>query len=109
MTLCIDRGKAASGSRLIDSGPNLDMPIDYRKIRNITARDIENALFRDGYLLIHSTGSHRRYLQEETGRRVSISWHGRGNTFRIGTLRSIIEAQAQWTDADLIRLGLMRD
>lgn len=85
------------------------MPIDYQQIRNITAREIENALFRDGFLLTRSTGSHRRYSHEASGRRVSISWHGRSQTFKPSTLRSIIERQARWTEADLIRLGLIRD
>ncbi len=85
------------------------MPIDYQQIRNMTAREIEAALFRDGFVLSRSTGSHRRYHHEATNRKVSISWHGRAQTFRIATLRSIIEAQAQWTEADLIRLGLLHD
>ena len=85
------------------------MPMDYQQIRNITAREIEAALFRDGFVLSRSTGSHRRYCHEGTNRRVSISWHGGGQTFKLGTLRSIIERQARWTEADLIRLGLIRD
>ncbi len=85
------------------------MPINYQRIRNITAREIESGLFRDGFILHHATGSHRRYYHEATNRKVSISWHSRGQTFRITTLRSIIEAQARWTEADLIRLGLLRN
>ena len=85
------------------------MPINYQRIRNVAAREIENALLRDGFLLNYSTGSHRRYVHEETNRRVSISWHGQSQTFKPGTLRSIIERQAQWTEADLIRLGLIRN
>ena len=85
------------------------MTINYQRIRNITAREIENALFRDGFLLTRSTDSHRRYSHEASGRRVSISWHSRSQTFKPGTLRSIIELQAQWTEADLIRLGLIRN
>lgn len=85
------------------------MPIDYQQIRNITAREIENALFRDGFLLTRSTGSPRRYSHEASGRRVSISWHSRSQTFKPSTLRSIIERQANWTEADLIRLGLIHN
>ena len=85
------------------------MPIDYRQIRNITAREIEDALFRDGFLLTRSTGSHRRYSHEASGRRVSISWYSRSQTFKPNTLRSIIERQARWTEADLTRLGLIRN
>ena len=85
------------------------MPINFQLIRNLTAREIESALFRDGFVLSRSTGSHRRYYHEATDRRVSISWHSGGQTFKPGTLRSIVEAQAQWTEADLIRLGLIRN
>lgn len=85
------------------------MPINYQQIRNITARELETALFKDGFVLSRSTGSHRRYHLEAPKRKVTISWHGSGQTFRLATLRSIIEAQAQWTEEDLIRLGLIRD
>ena len=85
------------------------MLINYQRVRNVTARDVENALFRDGFVLIRSTGSHRRYYHESTNRRVSISWHSAGQTFKPATLRSIIERQACWTEADLIRLGLIRN
>lgn len=83
------------------------MPINYQQIRNITAREIEAALFRDGFVLSRSTGSHRRYYHEASERKVTVSWHGSGRTFRLATLRRIIEVQAQWTEADLLRLGLI--
>ena len=85
------------------------MPIEYRRIRNITAREIQTALLRDGFELVRSAGSHRHYYHEATKRKVTVFWHGSGQTFRLTTLRSIIEAQAQWAMADLIRLGLIRD
>ena len=85
------------------------MPINYQQIRNITAKEIEAALFRDGFVLSRSKGSHRRYYHEATQRRATVSWHGSGQTFRLATLRSIIEVQAQWAEDDLLRLGLIRD
>lgn len=85
------------------------MPINYQQIRNITARELENALVRDGFLVRKSKSGHRNYRHEPTGRRVTIAWHGAGQTFVIKTLRMIIEDQAQWTEADLIRLGLIRN
>ena len=85
------------------------MPINYRLIRNIAAREIQTALLRDGFELIRSTGSHRRYYHEATKRKVTVSWHGRSQTFRLTTLHSIVEGQARWTEADLIRLGLISD
>ena len=83
--------------------------INYRRISSLTAREIERALLRDGFVLIRSTGSHRRYSHEAADRKVTLPWHGRGQTFRPGTLRRIIAIQAQWTEADLIRLGLLPD
>ena len=85
------------------------MPINYRQIRNITARELAAALVRDGFRQERSTGNHRRYYDRATGRRVSLSWHGGGRTFKIATLSSIIEEQAKWTEADLIRLKLIRE
>lgn len=85
------------------------MPIDYQQIRNVTAREIENALFRDGFILTRQKGSQRRYSHDATKRKVSLHWHGGGKTFPIGTLRSIIEAQAQWAEEDLTRLGLINN
>jgi hypothetical protein len=40
---------------------------------------------------------------------VTLSFHSSGETFRTGTLRSIIEIQARWSDLDLRRLGLLQD
>lgn len=97
----------AVGANIEGNESYLNRAVNYQQIRNVSAREIENALFRDGFILSHQTGSHRRYSHEAFGRRVSISWHGRSQTFKIATLRSIVEAQAQWTEADLIRLGLI--
>ena len=84
------------------------MPINYQRISSITARELESGLLRDGFTLARSTSSQRRYRDDATGRRVSLHWHGGGRTFKIATLSSIIEEQAKWTEADLIRLKLMR-
>ena len=85
------------------------MPINYQQIRNITAREIESALFRDGFVPVGRGGGHRQYRDYATHRNVTLAWHGRGQTLSLGTLRRIIERQAQWTEEDLIRLGLIRD
>ena len=85
------------------------MPINYQRIRNITALEIESALFRDGFVPARRGGGHRQYRHDATNRNVTLAWHGRGQTLSLGTLRRIIERQAQWTEADLIRLGLIRD
>jgi predicted RNA binding protein YcfA (HicA-like mRNA interferase family) len=65
------------------------------------------ALIRDGFELRHQARSHRRYRHRD-GRRVTVSCHRLSETFRPKTLRSMIEDQARWSAADLIRLRLLR-
>lgn len=101
------RGNYPSDSR--DEQSRVSMPINYQRVRNLTAREIENALFRDGFVLVRRGGGHRQYHHDATNRNVTLAWHGRGQTLSLGTLRRIIERQARWTEADLIRLGLIRD
>ena len=84
-------------------------PINYRQLRSLTAREIANALVRDGFQLLRQNGSHRQYGHEATKRRVTLAYHSSGQTFSVDRLRRMIEAQAQWTEADLIRLGLLHD
>lgn len=84
------------------------MPIDYAKLRGLTAREITSALLREGFLLDRQKGSHQLYRHAD-GRRVTVSFHRPGETFKPKTLRSIIERQARWTDVDLRRLGLLKD
>jgi len=81
------------------------MTIDYSKLRSITARQLTTALHADGFELQRQKGSHRHYRHAD-GRRVTLSFHHSGDTFRIGTLRSIIEVQARWTADDLSRVKL---
>lgn len=84
------------------------MPINYQRIRNVTAGELESALFRDGFERVRINGSHRHYRNNRTGRKAMLAWHGRGQTLSLAILRRFIEAQAGWTEADLIRLKLMR-
>lgn len=81
--------------------------IDWRRLRNVTAREIVNALIRDGFAFSNQRGSHQRYRHPD-GRRVTVTFHRAGDTFPIGTLRSMIETQARWTEDDLRRLSLLR-
>jgi predicted RNA binding protein YcfA (HicA-like mRNA interferase family) len=83
------------------------MTIEYAKLRSITARQLASALSADGFALHRQKGSHRHYRHSD-GRRVTLSFHHSGDTFPVGTLRSIIEIQARWTEHDLQRLGLSR-
>ena len=83
------------------------MPLDWSRLRGVTTREVIRALGQDGFLLRRQTGSHRIYRHPD-GRKVTVSFHRPGQTFRIGTLRRMIQDQAQWTAADLRRLGLLR-
>ncbi len=81
--------------------------LEWRRLRNLTAREIINALARDGFVFHNQRGSHQRYRHLD-GRRVTVTFHRASDTFPIGTLRSMIEIQAQWTEDDLRRLNLLR-
>jgi predicted RNA binding protein YcfA (HicA-like mRNA interferase family) len=81
--------------------------IDWRQLRNRTAREIINALIRDGFVFYNQRGSHQRYRHSD-GRRIIVTFHHASDTFPIGTLRSMIETQARWNADDLRRLNLLR-
>lgn len=66
------------------------MPIDWSRLRGLTARDLIRALEQDGFLLKGQKGSHRRY-QHQDGRRVTAAFHSPGMTFIPKTLQSMIE------------------
>jgi len=83
------------------------VPIDYGRLRNVTAREIISALNRDGFVWDRGDGSHQIYYNPD-GRRVTVNMHGRGSTFTRKTLRSMIEQEARWTEEDLRRLKLIR-
>ena len=82
------------------------MNVDYSRLRSLTARQLAAALQADGFLLKRQKGSHRHYVHPD-GRRVTLSFHHASDTFRPGTLRSMIEIQARWSEDDLRRLGLL--
>ena len=82
------------------------MTIEYARLRSLTARQLVAALQADGFDLQRQKGSHRHYRHPD-GRRVTLSFHHSSDTFRPGTLRSIIEIQARWTAKDLRRLNLL--
>ncbi|MBU4511883.1 type II toxin-antitoxin system HicA family toxin, partial [Patescibacteria group bacterium] len=53
------------------------------------------ALIKDGFYLHLQKGSHQRYYHPD-GRRVTVSFHALGDTFKIKTLKSMIARQAKW-------------
>ena len=83
------------------------MPIDWSKLRSLTARQLMRALLREGFTLVRQVGSHQRYRHAD-GRRVTVSFHRPGDTFPPKTLRKMIESQARWSEEDLKRLKLIR-
>jgi predicted RNA binding protein YcfA (HicA-like mRNA interferase family) len=82
------------------------MTVDYSKIRSVTARQLVSALQADNFQMVRQKGSHRHYRHPD-GRRVTLSFHHSSDTFRPGTLRSIVETQARWQEEDLRRLRLL--
>ena len=83
------------------------MSLDYRRLRNLTAREIIAALRRDGFNLWRQKGSHQQYHHAD-GRKVTVTYHAPGQTFAPKTLRTMLESQAQWTEDDLLRLRLLK-
>lgn len=82
------------------------MAIDYRRLRNLSARELIQALMRDGFTLDRQSGSHQHYLHPDR-RRVTVTFHHPSDTFVRKTLRSMLGDQARWTEEDLKRLKLI--
>jgi predicted RNA binding protein YcfA (HicA-like mRNA interferase family) len=82
------------------------MAIDYRQLRNLSARVLIAALSRDGFVLDRQSGAHQHYVHDD-GRRVTVSFHHPRDTFPPKTLKRMIEDQAHWTEEDLRRLRLI--
>ncbi len=76
-------------------------------LRNINARKFISALEKDGFILKRQHGSHRIYINPESGKQVVVPYHHAGESLRSGILNSLIN-DAGWTEEDLIRLGLKR-
>lgn len=83
------------------------MAIDYSKLRSLTARELVTALKRDGFQEWRRKSA-TRFFAHPDGRTLTIHFHSPGQTFPIGTLKSIIEKQARWTEEDLKRLKLLK-
>jgi len=75
--------------------------------KNITVRELIRALKQAGFSFERARGSHYIYRHPE-GRRVTVPFHGQGQSIPRGTLKNIIEREAQWNDDDLRRWGLLK-
>ncbi len=53
--------------------------LEWRRLRNLTARQIINELFRDGFELYNQRGACQRYLHPD-GRRVTVTVHHGSDT-----------------------------
>ncbi len=80
---------------------------DFAQMRSLTARELISALVRDGFHLDQSSGGHHQYRHADR-RRVTVSFHGSGETFSPKILRIMIEKQARWDEEDLRRLGILK-
>ena len=75
-------------------------------IRGTTARELGNALERDGFVLDRQKGSHRIYRHPVDHRRAVLPYPSPSATIPYGTIKAIIE-DAGWTLADLECLKLI--
>ena len=73
--------------------------------RGVTARRLIQALRSDGFRLVRTRGSHHIYRHFD-GRRIVVAYHGIGDTFPVGTLKTMI-ADSWWIEDDFRRLGLL--
>lgn len=74
-------------------------------LRNTPVRELIRALEKDGFVYRKRKGSQRVYRHAD-GRRVILHFHHTKDTLPPGTLQSFLTG-AQWTEADLKRLGLV--
>jgi predicted RNA binding protein YcfA (HicA-like mRNA interferase family) len=64
----------------------------------VSARELVRALEKQGFVLSRSKGSHRIYYHPDSGRRVTVPYHGR-RVIPPGTLANILrEAAISWEE-----------
>ena len=80
--------------------------INFSQLRSLTVREVASALRHDGFVEDPGGGSDGDFLHPD-GRKVTVAFHGSGQTFHTRILRSIILRQARWNMDDLRRLGLV--
>ena len=70
-----------------------------RKQRRLTDREVIKILQKNGFELLSQKGSHQKWKNPVTGKKVIVPYHG-GNQLPIGTLKSIINGsgldESEW-------------
>ena len=59
------------------------------RLPRVSARQLARALERQGFVFSRSRGSHRIYYHPQTGKRVTVPYHG-GRIIPPGTLANIL-------------------
>jgi predicted RNA binding protein YcfA (HicA-like mRNA interferase family) len=75
-------------------------------LRNVSARDLERAILRDGFIFYREPRTGGRFYKHPDGRRTNIHYHHARDTFTRKTLANILTA-TRWTEDDARRLGLL--
>lgn len=75
-------------------------------LRNVSVRDLERALVRDGFRLDRQTRSGGRFYENDDGRMTIIHFHHGSDRLTRKTLSSVLAA-TRWTVEDARRLGLI--
>jgi len=75
-------------------------------LRNTPVREIEAALFRDGFILRRDSHKGPRFYKHPDGRRTNLHYHHSSDTLTRKTLGSVLAA-TRWTEDDARRLGLL--
>ncbi|MCD4782465.1 MAG: type II toxin-antitoxin system HicA family toxin [Candidatus Eremiobacteraeota bacterium] len=76
------------------------------ELKQITTKKFIRALEKNGFKRTKKKGGHLVYRHPD-GRRIVVSFHKSGGTFRRKTLQGMIE-DAGWTENDLRNLGLIK-
>ena len=74
-------------------------------LRNVSVRNLEQALERDGFSLYRQPRGSSRMYRHPDGRMALIHYHRGGDTLPPGTLGSFLKG-TQWTEDDAKRLLL---
>ena len=77
-----------------------------RLLRNTPVRDIDPAVYRDGFTLRRQTQTGGRIYTHPDGRITGLHYHRGCDRLKRGTLKSVLDAVG-WTEDDARRLGLI--